>query len=123
MCILNILKKKASNVFYAHRTQKETKIRNLKSDLKCNTIFSHTKKQFCKEKFFPFPMFEQEQYDVGCYMNKTYKTVAKLFKLMQMNWCGYGLKQTIFLLPMSCTVRERVPKAIVALITQQQIPR
>lgn len=30
-------------------------------------------------------------------MNKTYKTDAKLFKLMQMNWCGYGLKQTILL--------------------------
>jgi hypothetical protein len=68
-------------------------------------------------------MFEQEQYDVGCYMNKTYKTVAKLFKLMQMNWCGYGLKQAILLLPMNCTVREQVPKAIVAMITQQDEER
>jgi hypothetical protein len=73
-------------------------------------------------------MFEQEQYDVGCCMNKTYKTVAKLFKLMQMNWCGYGLKLSFSAknpstAPMNCTVREQVPKETVALITQQQIPR
>jgi hypothetical protein len=52
MCILNILKKKHQTFFYVHRTQKETKIRDLNSDLiKCTTIFSHIKNSFVKRSF------------------------------------------------------------------------
>jgi hypothetical protein len=44
--------KKKHQTFFMHtQPKKKQKFRNLKSDLKCNTIFSHTKNTFVKRSF------------------------------------------------------------------------
>lgn len=44
-------KKKHQTSFIHTEPKKKQKFRNLKSDLKCNTIFSHTKNSFVKRSF------------------------------------------------------------------------